>query len=359
MSKNVKELDQWIMREGPVAVVLRENLVPVEGEDGVVFPPTFAAAEDKSKFPGGYNVDVGANGSNVCIIDTVGSQANRMEPIFAESPYRELIPQVVIKAGSREINLLEAGHRAGDAIVRCTELQADLKKAFESALRGDAELLARMAPTSIVFGVWDSRDTQAKMPRLVSSTIRAFDVSRLTRAAQYIPAVEYVDEELLEDTDNRAVRDAYAQRGFSHVPSSGAPGGVIAKGGIRRDASLSLAALRQLTAGSDQDRTQALRRYILGLSLVAFTQPGAGYLRQGCNLVRNPEKPATCDVVYRDGRREPLSITHEDAIAYAKEVAKAFGVAKGCTVVFDKGRAAAEVTGDESDEKPRKKAKKK
>jgi CRISPR-associated protein Csb1 len=358
MSGKIKDFDQWLTREGPVALVLREHLIPVEGEDGVVFPPTFAAAEDKSKFAGGYNVDVSPDGSNVCIVDTVGSQANRMEPMFAESPYRELIPQVVIKAGSREVNLLDAGHRAGDAIVRCTELQADLKHAFESALRGDAEPLARIAPTSIVFGVWDSRDTQAKMPRLVSSTIRAFDVCRLTRAAQYVPAVEYVDEGLLDDTDNKKVRDAYAQRGFSHVPSSGAPGGVIAKGGIRRDATLSLAAVRQVSADADEIRTQAVRRYILGLSLVAFTQPGAGYLRQGCNLVRNPDKPLECVAVHRDGRREPLAITHEAAIAYAQEAAAAFGVAQDRIVGFDKQRAASEVSGDESEAKPPKKAKK-
>jgi CRISPR-associated protein Csb1 len=257
------------------------------------------------------------------------------------------------------VNLLEAGHRAGDAIVRCTELHADLKAAFEAALRGDADPLARIAPTSVVFGVWDSRDTQAKMPRLVSSTIRAFNVSRLTRAAQYVPATDYVEDALLEDTDNKTLRDAYAKWGFSHVPSSGAPGGVIAKGGIRRDATLSLAALRQLTAGKDADRTLALRRYILGLSLVAFTQPGAGYLRQGCNLVGDPEKPATCDVVYRDGRREALAITHEDAIGYAAEAAKAFGVAPERTLEFDKTRAAAEVSGDGADDKPARKAKKK
>jgi CRISPR-associated protein Csb1 len=359
MTKSVRELDKWLTREGPVAIVLREHLMPVEGEDGVVFPPTFAAAEDKSKFPGGYNVDVSGDGSNVCIIDTVGSQANRMEPVFAEPPYRDLIPQVVIKAGSREVNLLEAGHRAGDAIVRCTDLQVELKTAFEAALRGNAEPLARIAPTSIVFGVWDSRDTQAKMPRLVSSTIRAFNVTPLTRAAQYVPATEYVDEELLEDTDNKTVRDAYAQRGFSHVPSSNAPGGIIVRGGIRRDATLSLAALQQLTVGKDAERTMALRRYILGLSLVAFTQPGAGYLRQGCNLVRNPEKTSTCEVVYRDGRREALPITHEEAISYAAETAKAFGVAGERTLEFDKKKALIEVTGDGSEEKPPKKAKKK
>jgi CRISPR-associated protein Csb1 len=358
MSGKIKEFDQWLTREGPVALVLREHLIPVEGDDGVVFPPTFAAAEDKSKFPGGYNVDVSPDGSNVCILDTAGSQANRIEPIFAESPYRELIPQVVIKAGARQVNLLEAGHRAGDAIVRCTELQADLKKAFESALRGDAEPLAQISPTSIVFGVWDSRDTQAKMPRLVSSTIRAYNVQVLTRSATYNPPLKYVDEKLLEEPGSLAAEKELSKKGFVNALNTASPGGVIAKGGIRRDATLSLAALQQVSAGADQARTQSLRRYILGLSLIAFTQPGAGYLRQGCNLVRNPDKSSEFVAVHRDGRREPLAVTHEAAIAYAKEVAAAFGVAEDRTVEFDKQRASAEVNGDASEAKPRKKAKK-
>ena len=36
--------------------------------------------------------------------------------------------------------------------------------------KGDPTPLAKIAPTSLVFGVWDSRDTQAKLPRLVAST---------------------------------------------------------------------------------------------------------------------------------------------------------------------------------------------
>ena len=41
--------------------------------------------------------------------------------------------------------------------------------------------LAKIAPTSLVFGAWDSRDTQAKLPRLIASTIRAYDVVKLSR----------------------------------------------------------------------------------------------------------------------------------------------------------------------------------
>ena len=96
--------DAWLKEEGPAALVLREPLVPVEGPDGVLFPATFAPAEDRTKFSGGYNINVfpddaeiGAvakalvrggslkptidlfpNSKNVCLVDSVGSQANRI-----------------------------------------------------------------------------------------------------------------------------------------------------------------------------------------------------------------------------------------------------------------------------------------
>src|SRR6185437_16704583 len=61
-------------RDGPVALHSRQKLLPVEGEDGVIFPPTYADI--------GYNIDTLSDGSQVATIDSVGAQANRMEPIF-------------------------------------------------------------------------------------------------------------------------------------------------------------------------------------------------------------------------------------------------------------------------------------
>ena len=45
-----------------------------------------------------------------------GINGRRIEPIFATPDYAGLVPQVVVKAGEKSVNLLEAGHRAGDAI---------------------------------------------------------------------------------------------------------------------------------------------------------------------------------------------------------------------------------------------------
>jgi CRISPR-associated protein Csb1 len=265
---------------------------------------------------------------------------------------------VIVKAGEKEINLLDAGHRAGDAIVRCSELQQDLQHAFKSVLKGDAGPLAKIAPTSLVFGVWDSRDTQAKLPRVLASAIRAFNVQKLTRSAQYTPAAGYVSDKLLDEPTDKATKDAYAERGFIHVPATGSHGGVIAHGGIRRDATLGLAALRLLSVGKDAEKTLALRRYILGLALVAFTRNPSGYLRQGCLLVLDPDKPAERVEVHPDGRRTQFTVTHEQALAYAIVAAKAFGVGENRTVEFDKERAKKDVKGEGDTKTKGKKGKK-
>ena len=384
---DLAKFDHYLKDDGLAALVIREHLMPVEGNDGVVFPATFAAGDG---FPGGYNIDVFPddkavgeaaavmikdgrlkptidlfpNSPNVCLVDSVGSQANRIEPLFAEERYKTLVPQVivVVKAGEKEVNLLDAGHRAGDAIVRCSELQQTLQDAFKAVLKGDAEPLAKIAPTSLVFGVWDSRDTQAKLPRLIASTIRAINVRKLTRSAQYNPPLDYAAQEVFSEEEKAKAegdtKSPLAKRGFVHVPATGSHGGVIADGGVRRDATLGLAALRLLFAGKDEKKTLALRRYILGLALTAFTYNPSRYLRQGCLLVLDPERPREFVEVHSTGVRRPVSLTHEEALNYAIAAAKAFGVGESKSVSFDKERAKKDVMGESEAKTKVKKGKK-
>jgi CRISPR-associated protein Csb1 len=183
-------------------------------------------------------------------------------------------------------------------------------------------------------------------------------VKKLTRSAQFNPASEFVNDELLDEPADKATKDAYAERGFIHVPATGSHGGVIATGGIRRDATLGLAALRLLAAGDDKKKTLALRRYVLGLALTAFTHNPSGYLRQGCLLVLDPEKPREFVEVYPSGERKPADITHDAALEYARSVAKAFGVGESRTVDFDKKKAKEDVTGEGDTKAKGKKGKK-
>lgn len=343
---DVKQFDHYLADDGIAALVIREYLMPVEGTDGVLFPSTFA---EGGGFPGGYNID-GEGENSVCLIDSVGSQANRLEPLFAIPPFDALVPQIIVTAGDKEVNLLDAGHRAGDALVRCSALHDEIQKAFQSVLKGDARPMAKIAPTSLVFGVWDSRDTQAKLPRLLASTIRAFGIQKLRRGAQYNPPLNYAELDVFSEEDKAKAegdkKSPLAKRGFVHVPATGSHGGIIANE-IRRDATLGLAALRLLHVGKDKGATLELRRYILGLALVAFTQSGGGYLRQGCLLVLRPDKARKFVEVLNTGETKPLSLTQKEALAYAELAAKPFAIEKSARrVPFDKGRAKADVAAD-------------
>ncbi|HEX4077752.1 MAG TPA: type I-U CRISPR-associated RAMP protein Csb1/Cas7u [Rhizomicrobium sp.] len=334
--------------DGPAALVCRQWLVPAGSRESAIFPPTFAGeAAGKSK----YNIDEIKNGK-VALIDSVGSQANRMEPLFKDGDCATLVPQIVIEAGERKINLLDAGHRAADAVVRYTDkLGSDLKSAFLAVRDGDARALAKIAPTSLVFGAWDSRDTQVKLPRLLAATIQAFEVEPLTRSAQYNPALDYVDAGLIDGAEEKKNLDALSELGFRHAPAAGTLGGVIVRGEIKREAILSIVGLRALgPTGKDGEN---VRRYIFGLALVAMTHDCPHDLRQGCLLVRNPDRAPVWELVCHDGTREAVVPDHSAAIAFAKEAASAFGVGKNMTVKFDR-RAANEAVAEKVEaKKPR------
>jgi CRISPR-associated protein Csb1 len=167
-----------------------------------------------------------------------------------------------------------------------------------------------------------------------------------------------VSNGLLEEPADKSTRDAYAERGFIHVPATGSHGGVIATGGIRRDGTLGLAALRLLHVGNDVEKTLTLRRYVLGLALTAFTHNPSGYLRQGCLLVLDPNKPREFVEVAPTGERKPLTLTHAEALDYAQATATAFGVGASVTVDFDKARAKKDVEGEGETKTKGKKSKK-
>ncbi|MEM2869152.1 MAG: type I-U CRISPR-associated RAMP protein Csb1/Cas7u [Thermoplasmata archaeon] len=326
--KEIEKYDEWLKDDSPVAALtMRQWFLPAEGRDAVIFPPTYPLDRDQS----GYNIDkFEEDGTSVCQIDSVGSQANRMEPIFKREPYRALVPHVYIKAKiegvERRIDILDAGHRAADAIVRFSELGPILHKAFRSYQNeGDARPLAQIAPTSIVFGSWDSRATQAKIPRIVRSVIRAFNVKPLRRSAQY---TTIAGEILAGGEAEVEIKGPKAELGLAHVPSTGTHGGVLVQGEIRKDAILNLSALRTLGVPGQPEETMKLRRYIFGLSLVAFTAPTETFLRQGCELVQDPNKPTEWKIVNYDGIRSELKITHDEALSFAKAAAEAFGVSK-------------------------------
>lgn len=349
MPEVVERYDDLLKNDGPVAIVFLRKLKPIEGKDAWIFPPTFAqgdtADDDEGVGGGSYQIDLLPDDErrNVCLVDSIGSQANRIEPIFKKARYSALVPQVVIKMSGDdgdEINLLDAGHRAADAVVRFSKLYGPkLNSAFKTyLLKRDCSELVRLAPTSLVFGVWDSRATGAKIQRLVRSVIRAYNVIEGRRSAMYRAAYDYTGNGVIDPGLDKGSgkNNPLSQEGFKFSLASGTHGGVMVKGDIRQEAIINLVALRTLTSDL------VTKRYLLGLALVAlsYRDQEAFNLREGCLLcaASTGDLDGTWKAVRLDGGEDGelfKGFTHEDALNFAEEAAKNTKVEQPAPDSFD------------------------
>jgi CRISPR-associated protein Csb1 len=202
--------------------------------------------------------------------------------------------------------LLDLAHRSADAVVQsCPDLKKLFDPAFESLRRGDAGPLCKLAPTSLVFGVWDSRGGSGeKRPRLVRSVIRAWEVDVLHTAAQFNSVWKALTDEQkseLEKAKPKGVK--LSEKGFADAPAvfrktkrsiprlkDGAPnpearvlGGILVRERIQREITVNLLALRNLR-GMTTDETAKIQKYLLGLALLAATHEIDLFLREGCQL---------------------------------------------------------------------------
>lgn len=315
-----------------------ERLEPLLGQGETIFPPTYANV--------GYQIDRNdTTGQSIVVLDSVGSQANRTEPIFKNVPYAELVPQVEVVLGSRTVNLLDIGHRGADAAIRLTELKTSLHEAF-GKLENDRNgyLLAKIAPTSLIFGAWDSRGTQAKARRVVRHTIEGTDVFKIKRSAQYSPAVNYLKEELAVESEiKKKAKDGKiigSKIGLLDSPATDALGGVRVKE-IRRIGLLNINVIRNLK-GDGPDETAKLQRYLLGLALVAFVAPPELDLREGCELARELGTHPEIKIRYINSE-ETIDLNPEAVLHFARTAAREFVVGTSKKVKFDKNEAAIEI----------------
>jgi CRISPR-associated protein Csb1 len=391
MTNNSSINAAWFTDRQYVAIVLREYLRPVCGYDTPIFPPTFAMRPTLQRHP--YNVDTLRNGNNICLIDSVASQANRLEPLFDQVTPR-IVRTVTVKVTSgrkketQVRSLLEVGHRVADAVVRFSDKADDIAKALRNHELGDSVELAKDFATSLVFGAWNSRDAGEKIPRIFQSTIRATNVEPLTRASQYVPPFNY--KELLDEHDKPLIEpktkdDKLSKQGLLAVPVVTMPtkekkkdsafrvhGGIIVNGDIRRDASINLVNLRALRTGDSKTVTpEKLRAYIFGLALIALLHDQEFSLRQDCQLVLDLDRAAErakqaeenklaygrhrLAVVTRDGKETPLNISYDSAMEFAKNAAGDHGMridGSELSVTFEAARmrAAIKATTDETDE---------
>lgn len=377
------EFTSLLHPDGPIALIMKQDLAPDDEDEKIIFPPTYPMTSFKGRVQRfeygeyrvsielppdsrrekdekrdnqkpGYQIDRFPDGTNICEIDSIQSQSNRIEPQFKAIKDGKLVPQITIEVGTLTVNLLDAGHRAADAVVRMSSLAKEFHDAWLAAKFGDLFLLATLAPTAIVFGAWDSRSSQAKLQRLIKAHIRATNVLERTRSAQYTPAADYVGLAAIDESVNQGEDDKnnLSQEGMKHALSTQTAGGVVltTSSKLVRTVNLNLAAIRQLRAAgirpklpdnttdaekakaleetmkSSIDRTRLLQEYILGLSLVAaYSHPNLN-LREGCNLQTKGDLKAS---FVQDRRKNAGAFDEKQIEGFAEHAAAKFFAAAG------------------------------
>lgn len=362
------ELTYDMLREavagGSVALRSILRLQPVDGPGGKVFPPTYDvkdSAEHKAEHK--YAVEERQLGDRVSVtvlLDSVASQANRAELALREGwEAGELtfpVPYVDFRGGELSdlgrITVLDAPHRLTDAIFRDSLLEetefrrSDVGRAITDARPGNATAMFRYAPTTLLFGGWDSTGHRGgrgyKFQRAYVSEIVGLDAkigvkvkSRLDPlqikkdAADIYVLKDSKEMWTLDKADAEVVKrksqskKVVVKKGKpSSVNHSNVPPSIDAKAGgvtiseARQTTVISLAALRRLRfAGYSRNAQTAARTAVaaLGVAAVVNAYEADLDLRSRCLLI--PQHAPAIEMVGRSGSAPDTVDIDRDAAA--------------------------------------------
>lgn len=194
------------VRGGAVAIRTITKLMPAGGQADKVFPPTYVKERQSVTKYAMETRKVDGRDIETVLLDSVASQANRIEEALLEGWRRKELGFPVISvdfsgqddlADLGEITSLQAPHRVADAILRDSVdatgtpfRQTEVGQACTEARANNATAMFRYCPTALLFGVWDSTGPRgglgAKFQRVVVSEIVGYDVVAGVKTASRI-----------------------------------------------------------------------------------------------------------------------------------------------------------------------------
>jgi len=122
--------------------------------------------------------------------------------------------------------------------VRFSNKAALVEAALQEFSKGNATQVAKLAPTSLLFGLWDSRKTFTKIVRLFQQRNPRSQRHRSAEVlGRFVSSVPRLEDQVTKDLSTEGLLDC---------PYSGL-GGVIVKGDITRNARLNLRGIRGTT----------------------------------------------------------------------------------------------------------------
>ncbi len=326
--------------------------------------------DDKNKEPGAkYAFEIrriDGQGVKCVLIDSVQSQANRMEEalqaLWADKQIVLPVVSVDFSSVAPEVGCvtsLTAPHRIADALLRDSLLDgklfrlSDIGKSFTHASTRNATALFKVCPTGLVFGLWDSTGPKgglgAKFQRALVSEIVGINAAPGSKTESRIDPLNILknaaDIYIAADDNERWTTDIkeakkYEEDDKDHkkgdpikfgkegkpsevnhgnvTPSIDSVGGGVTIDEARHTVVLSLASLRRLgfTTGAEEARTVLAA---LGL-LAIFAAESRGHdLRSRCLLVPKEGSALKLEAVARDGRTTPVDLDFAGAIALYNE----------------------------------------
>ena len=179
-----------------VAIRTVVRLEPAGGAGDKVFPPTYVReSKSHTKYAMEQRIVNGEETATV-LLDSVASQANRIEEALLEGWRRGELAFPVIGVDFNkthgledleQITTLQAPHRVADALLRDSLAddgtpfrQTKVGKACTDARPNHATGMYRHCPTALIFGVWDSTGPKgglgAKFQRMLVSEIVGYGV---------------------------------------------------------------------------------------------------------------------------------------------------------------------------------------
>lgn len=387
MSLNFDKLKQHVAGD-TVAIRGTATLEPAGGPGDKIFPPTHAV-DDKNKKPGAkYAFEtrrIGGQDVACVLIDSVQSQANRMEEALQElwADKEIALPVVSVDFSSvapevGRVTSLTAPHRIADALLRDSLLKdsnqlfrlSEIGKSFTDASTKNATALFKVCPTGLIFGLWDSTGPKgglgAKFQRALVSEIVGVNAASGSKTASRIDplnigkdaAVLYKaangDEIWTANADEAEKKDGEPIKVGSEkkagkpsavlhgniAPTIDAVGGGVTIDEAKHTVVLSLAALRRLgfAEGATEARTVLTA---LGLLAVLASESRGHDLRSRCLLVPKKGSALKLEAVGRDGETTPLDLDLAAAIKLYNDAVAALPA--GVKFEKAKGEALAEL----------------
>lgn len=367
---NIERLRKLLLSD-TVAIRGTATLEPAGGPGDKIFPPTHSVDGKKPGAKYAFETRrIDGNDTTCVLLDSVQSQANRMEEALQTLWAEKLIALPVVSVDFSSVapdvgrvTSLTAPHRIADALLRDSLLDgqlfrlSDIGKSFTDASTRNATALFKVCPTGLVFGLWDSTGPKgglgAKFQRALVSEIvginavagsktesRIDPLNILKKAADIYVAVDEkerwttdIEKAKKYETDDKDHKKGdpikFGKEGkpseVNHgnvTPSIDAVAGGVTIDEARHTVVLSLASLRRLgfTSGAEEARTVLAA---LGL-LAVFAAEGRGHdLRSRCLLVPKKGCALKLEAVACDGSTTPVDLDLAGAISlYSEAVGK-------------------------------------